>query len=106
MFVFFFFSSRRRHTRCLSDWSSDVCSSDLKDIPASPRESDAARGAARVPTGSPSLGARAPAPAAPESTRAQSSREREVSSVVSEGTRNKQQGAVAAAPPAEAPPAA
>src|SRR5882724_6671993 len=23
----FFFSSRRRHTRCLSDWSSDVCSS-------------------------------------------------------------------------------
>src|SRR5258705_6318237 len=26
----FFFSSRRRHTRCLSDWSSDVCSSDLK----------------------------------------------------------------------------
>src|SRR5205814_6664108 len=25
-----FFSSRRRHTRCLSDWSSDVCSSDLK----------------------------------------------------------------------------
>src|SRR5262245_29251417 len=29
---FFFFSSRRRHTRCLSDWSSDVCSSDLEDI--------------------------------------------------------------------------
>src|SRR5205814_3417262 len=28
-FCFFFFSSRRRHTRCLSDWSSDVCSSDL-----------------------------------------------------------------------------
>src|SRR5262245_62765912 len=27
----FFFSSRRRHTRCLSDWSSDVCSSDLLD---------------------------------------------------------------------------
>src|SRR5258705_7966465 len=25
----FFFSSRRRNTRCLSDWSSDVCSSDL-----------------------------------------------------------------------------
>src|ERR1035441_10929235 len=33
-FCFFFFSSRRRHTRCLSDWSSDVCSSDLVD-PAS-----------------------------------------------------------------------
>src|SRR5882762_2683099 len=29
MFVFFFFSSRRRHTRFKCDWSSDVCSSDL-----------------------------------------------------------------------------
>src|SRR5256885_13080883 len=27
----FFFSSRRRHTRLQGDWSSDVCSSDLKD---------------------------------------------------------------------------
>src|SRR3989442_4309049 len=27
--LFFFFSSRRRHTRCGRDWSSDVCSSDL-----------------------------------------------------------------------------
>src|SRR5215213_11888175 len=27
--VCFFFSSRRRHTRLVSDWSSDVCSSDL-----------------------------------------------------------------------------
>src|SRR5258706_6839367 len=27
---FFFFSSRRRHTRLVSDWSSDVCSSDLR----------------------------------------------------------------------------
>src|SRR2546426_12063995 len=27
---FFFFSSRRRHTRLQGDWSSDVCSSDLK----------------------------------------------------------------------------
>src|SRR2546429_7159443 len=27
--VVFFFSSRRRHTRCSRDWSSDVCSSDL-----------------------------------------------------------------------------
>src|SRR5207245_7798870 len=26
----FFFSSRRRHTRCYRDWSSDVCSSDLE----------------------------------------------------------------------------
>src|SRR5258706_5799188 len=29
LFDFFFFSSRRRHTRLVSDWSSDVCSSDL-----------------------------------------------------------------------------
>src|SRR5690348_17601231 len=28
-FCFFFFSSRRRHTRWTGDWSSDVCSSDL-----------------------------------------------------------------------------
>src|SRR5690625_4456203 len=28
----FFFSSRRRHTRWPRDWSSDVCSSDLKDF--------------------------------------------------------------------------
>src|ERR1019366_1065071 len=27
--AFFFFSSRSRHTRLVSDWSSDVCSSDL-----------------------------------------------------------------------------
>src|SRR6266508_5379721 len=29
MVIFFFFSSRRRHTRWPRDWSSDVCSSDL-----------------------------------------------------------------------------
>src|SRR5690349_21913648 len=29
LILFFFFSSRRRHTRSLRDWSSDVCSSDL-----------------------------------------------------------------------------
>src|SRR5687768_4656134 len=28
--MFFLFSSRRRHTRCSRDWSSDVCSSDLE----------------------------------------------------------------------------
>src|SRR3712207_6038455 len=28
--IFFFFSSRRRHTRYWRDWSSDVCSSDLE----------------------------------------------------------------------------
>src|SRR5215813_14641861 len=39
--LFFFFSSRRRHTRCGRDWSSDVCSSDLGirlDVIADPRD--------------------------------------------------------------------
>src|SRR5688500_20174630 len=31
MLLFFFFSSRRRHTRLQGDWSSDVCSSDLQE---------------------------------------------------------------------------
>src|SRR2546422_7020001 len=30
--LFFFFTRRRRHTRCSRDWSSDVCSSDLVAI--------------------------------------------------------------------------
>src|SRR2546429_3540617 len=34
--LFFFFSSRRRHTRCSRDWSSDVCSSDL--LPREPSQ--------------------------------------------------------------------
>src|SRR2546429_6755803 len=38
----FFFSSRRRHTRCSRDWSSDVCSSDLGS------ESNSGRGAGYV----------------------------------------------------------
>src|SRR5688572_27784790 len=33
-FFFFFFSSRRRHTRFDCDWSSDVCSSDLNQVPS------------------------------------------------------------------------
>src|SRR5437762_4837883 len=39
----FFFSSRRRHTRYIGDWSSDVCSSDL----AYPAEEISLRTAAR-----------------------------------------------------------
>src|SRR5437016_2908103 len=35
-FFFFFFSSRRRHTRLVSDWSSDVCSSDLTEFMCHP----------------------------------------------------------------------
>src|SRR5690606_40591757 len=38
-YPFFFFSSRRRHTRFSRDWSSDVCSSDLEAL----REAIAAR---------------------------------------------------------------
>src|SRR5215204_7045623 len=37
-YFFFFFSSRRRHTRSLCDWSSDVCSSDLKGWPMKDRK--------------------------------------------------------------------
>src|SRR5256885_8255210 len=32
LWCFFFFSSRRRHTRLQGDWSSDVCSSDLQQL--------------------------------------------------------------------------
>src|SRR5207248_5756232 len=35
-FIFFFFSSRRRHTRSYGDWSSDVCSSDLVAVHGAP----------------------------------------------------------------------
>src|SRR2546429_1386080 len=31
--LYFFVPSRRRHTRCSHDWSSDVCSSDLSALP-------------------------------------------------------------------------
>src|SRR5437016_10690245 len=37
---FFFFSSRRRHTRLVSDWSSDVCSSDLSSTSVRRAEQD------------------------------------------------------------------
>src|SRR5437762_12012128 len=38
----FFFSSRRRHTRYIGDWSSDVCSSDLALLPG-PEQVDGER---------------------------------------------------------------
>src|SRR5437762_9886050 len=44
-FVFFFFSSRRRHTRYIGDWSSDVCSSDLGRQHVPPAEHPAAAAA-------------------------------------------------------------
>src|SRR3989475_12438158 len=51
---FFFFSSRRRHTRFDCDWSSDVCSSDLlllepRDPPAQVRERHQATRVRRAP---------------------------------------------------------
>src|SRR5437762_7399568 len=42
--MIFFFSSRRRHTRYIGDWSSDVCSSDLWKVVA--LESDGRRATA------------------------------------------------------------
>src|SRR3712207_7188432 len=47
--IFFFFSSRRRHTRYWRDWSSDVCSSDL--IRPKTRRTTSSR--SRQPSGSP-----------------------------------------------------
>src|SRR2546426_1062124 len=42
---FFFFSSRRRHTRLQGDWSSDVCSSDLDECPGLHARAAVLRGA-------------------------------------------------------------
>src|SRR6266496_3594068 len=53
--IFFFFSSRRRHTRSPRDWSSDVCSSDLSTCArcrATSAVRSAARGRTRAPRGS------------------------------------------------------
>src|SRR6266446_8520926 len=41
---FFFFSSRRRHTRLQGDWSSDVCSSDLRPLNMFLKSADAVIG--------------------------------------------------------------
>src|SRR5260221_6809934 len=45
---FFFFSSRRRHTTSLCDWSSDVCSSDLYDRSFGHDRGELAEGAVRA----------------------------------------------------------
>src|SRR5207245_7797608 len=59
----FFFSSRRRHTRCYRDWSSDVCSSDLhrRARPSRAR----ARGGGGLAHGEPDLRRLGPREAAP-----------------------------------------
>src|SRR6266566_4829253 len=45
--LFFFFSSRRRHTRLQGDWSSDVCSSDLRSASTTPNQASACSGGIR-----------------------------------------------------------
>src|SRR2546429_2834010 len=60
--ICFFFSSRRRHTRCSRDWSSDVCSSDLLRMSAPRRKPLSMRIGRRSPSartvcGSTSIGA-------------------------------------------------
>src|SRR5215471_3771007 len=45
----FFFSSRRRHTTSLRDWSSDVCSSDLQRLSPTGAPSNACARARRAP---------------------------------------------------------
>src|SRR5437879_12310284 len=63
VYCIFFFSSRRRHTRYIGDWSSDVCSSDLLPssrncTPATHTLSDALAVTATVPaTVAPAAGA-------------------------------------------------
>src|SRR5207245_6222186 len=53
--ICFFFASRRRHTRCYRDWSSDVCSSDLdlvvlgREHEEAPQDSDLSRSQADAP---------------------------------------------------------
>src|SRR3989449_7143772 len=47
--LFFFFSSRRRHTRCSRDWSSDVCSSDLDALAEWTREAPLEPGGPTAP---------------------------------------------------------
>src|SRR5205807_4483595 len=42
IYCLFFFSSRRRHTRLQGDWSSDVCSSDLRQAQGFPMARSAA----------------------------------------------------------------
>src|SRR6267142_4701960 len=55
-FFFFFFSSRRRHTRLTCDWSSDVCSSDLRrHRPESPGPSKESKCHWVVPGAAPAL---------------------------------------------------
>src|SRR5256885_1542042 len=68
--IFFFFSSRRRHTRLQGDWSSDVCSSDLKHEGENPTGSFKDRGMTVGVTMASLLGAQAVACASTGNTSA------------------------------------
>src|SRR5690606_31492304 len=74
--VLFLFSSRRRHTRFSRDWSSDVCSSDLRHPNCVPR--GAARSGARRGRGCGQFGWRASAAAGRPRCRSWRSEERRV----------------------------
>src|SRR6266487_3237285 len=50
MYLLFFFSSRRRHTRWTGDWSSDVCSSDLSLIRVTNRRIQSKKSLDRFPS--------------------------------------------------------
>src|SRR2546426_4868472 len=76
VFAFFFFSSRRRHTRLQGDWSSDVCSSDLSNSSSGQTNCEVRvlRSMPRpVPSGVGSLAGKNPASADRKSTRLNSS---------------------------------
>src|SRR2546430_17409188 len=79
MFFLFFFSSRRRHTRFDCDWSSDVCSSDLKHggpSPVTPPHDGPQRGG--PPGGGPQRDQTGTSPALPRRNVPQRSEERRV----------------------------
>src|SRR5205807_3379933 len=61
---FIFLSSRRRHTRLQGDWSSDVCSSDLRPSARRPPSPSAPRGVARA---APTRARTRPSPSPPPS---------------------------------------
>src|SRR5690606_40667810 len=76
---FFFFSSRRRHTRFSRDWSSDVCSSDLSRSLA--RSGGGESGTLKSPSCAPAWSSLVQAPSGPVAEpgrRSQRSEERRV----------------------------
>src|SRR5260370_40449949 len=73
--LFFFFSSRRRHTRFKCDWSSDVCSSDLIAASASWSAPFMSFLTCTMPVQSPLCGPKAPTKSWPASPASPSARQ-------------------------------